>query len=200
LGDYLLILRERIWWLVVSVFVVFLGFALYTFNAPKSYRSVASVEILREKDTVFQLEDIVRQEVANAEDFNTQIKILESLNIIQAVDNRLKGNMRQNFLAPYEKGLDATLRGARSIPEILLGNRMIAPVRLSLVVNIVYDHPDAELSAIIANAKRYSISLILTSSWPKSRIWNIAWPTSRKSMAHFPLSALRILIINSLSV
>lgn len=151
LGDYLLILRERIWWLVVSVFVVFLGFALYTFNAPKSYRSVASVEILREKDKVFQLEDIVRQEVANAEDFNTQIKILESLNIIQAVDKRLKGNMRQNFLAPYEKGLDATLRGARSIPEILLANRMIAPVRLSLVVNIVYDHPDAELSAIVAN-------------------------------------------------
>ena len=63
LGDYLLILRERIWWLVVSVFVVFLGFALYTFNAPKLYRAAATVEILRQKDKVFQIEDIVRQEV-----------------------------------------------------------------------------------------------------------------------------------------
>lgn len=151
LGDYLLILRERIWWLVVSVFVVFLGFALYTFNAPKLYRAAASVEILRQKDQVFQIQDIVRQEVANAEDFNTQIKILESLNIVQAVDERLKGNLRNRFLAPYEKGLDATLRGTRSVGEILYGNRAIAPVRLSLVVNIIYTHPDPEIAAVVAN-------------------------------------------------
>ncbi|MEX0325763.1 MAG: GumC family protein [Puniceicoccaceae bacterium] len=151
LADYLLILRERIWWLIVSVFVVFLGFALYTFNAPKLYRSISSVEILREKDQVFQIEDIVRQEVVNAEDFNTQIKILESLNIIQAVDDRIKGNLRTRFMAPYEKGLDVTLRGVRSVPEILMTNRAIAPVRLSLVVNILYSHPDPEISAIVAN-------------------------------------------------
>jgi polysaccharide biosynthesis transport protein len=151
LGDYLLIIRERIWWLVVSVFVVFLGFALYTFNAPKLYRAASSVEILRQKDRVFQIEDIVRQEVANAEDFNTQIKILESLNIVQAVDERLKGVQRSRFMAPYEKGLDATLRGTRSVSEILYGNRAIAPVRLSLVVNILYTHPDPEIAAIVAN-------------------------------------------------
>jgi capsular exopolysaccharide synthesis family protein len=151
LGDYLLILRERIWWLVVSVFVVFLGFALYTFNAPKLYRAAASVEILRQKDQVFQIQDIVRQEVANAEDFNTQIKILESLNIVQAVDDRLKGNLRNRFLAPYEKGLDATLRGTRSVGEILYSNRGIAPVRLSLVVNIIFTHPDPEIAAVVAN-------------------------------------------------
>jgi len=151
LSDYLLILRERIWWLVVSVFVVFLGFALYTFNAPKVYRAAASVEILRQKDQVFQIEDIVRQEVVNAEDFNTQIKILESLNIVQAVDERLKGSLRNRFLAPYEKGLDATLRGTRSVSEILYSNRAVAPVRLSLVVNILYSHPDPEITAIVAN-------------------------------------------------
>ncbi|MGC9450810.1 MAG: GumC family protein [Oceanipulchritudo sp.] len=151
LSDYLLILRERIWWLVVSVFVVFLGFALYTFNAPKLYRAGASVEILRQKDQVFQLEDVVRQEVVNAEDFNTQIKILESLNIVQAVDERIKGNLRNRFLAPYERGLDATLRGTRSVAEILYGNRAVAPVRLSLVVNILYTHPDPEVAATVAN-------------------------------------------------
>ena len=151
LGDYLLILRERIWWLVVSVFVVFLGFALYTFNAPKLYRAGASVEILRKKDQVFQLEDVVRQEILNAEDFNTQIKILESVNIVQAVDERLKGNLRNRFLAPYERGLDAALRGTRSVGQILLGSRVIAPVRMSLVVNILYTHPDPEIAAIVAN-------------------------------------------------
>jgi succinoglycan biosynthesis transport protein ExoP len=151
LSDYLVILRERIWWLVVSVFIVFLGFALYTFNAPKLYRSAASVEVLRQKDKVFQIEDIVRQEVVNAEDFNTQIKILESLNIVQAVDERLKGSLRTRFISPYEKGLDATLRGMRSVAEILYANRTIAPVRLSLVVNILYTHPDPEVAATVAN-------------------------------------------------
>jgi len=151
LGDYLVILRERIWWLVVTVFVVFLGFALYTFNAPKVYRAGASVEILRQKDQVFQIQDVVRQEVANAEDFNTQIKVLESLAIVQAVDERLKGEERRRFLAPYEKGLDAALRGTRSVAEILYSNRAVAPVRLSLVVNILYAHPDPEIAAIVAN-------------------------------------------------
>ena len=153
LSDYLLILRERMWWLVVSVFVIFLGFAFYTLNAQKIYRAAATVEILRQKDQVFQTEDIVRQEVVNAEDFNTQIKNLESLSIVRAVEERLKANQRTmlQFLAPYEKGLDASLRGTRSIPEILLANRTIAPVRLSLVVNIFYVHPDPEIAAQVAN-------------------------------------------------
>jgi capsular exopolysaccharide synthesis family protein len=73
------------------------------------------------------------------------------LNIIQAVDQRIKGNLRNRFIAPYEKGLDATLRGTRSVAEILFENRNIAPVRLSLVVNILYSHPDSEISAIVAN-------------------------------------------------
>ncbi len=151
LNDYLLILRERIWWLVVSVFVVFLGFALYTLNAPKIYRAVATVEILRQKDRVFQIEDVVRQEVTSAEDFNTQIKILESLTIVQAVDERIKGPLRARFLAPYERVLDAALRGTRSVSEILYRNRTIAPVRMSLVVNILYSHPDPEIAAVVAN-------------------------------------------------
>jgi polysaccharide biosynthesis transport protein len=149
--DYLVILRERIWWLVITVFVVFLAFALYTFNAPKIYRSFSTVEVLRQKDRVFQIEDVVRQDVLNAEDFNTQIKVLESLAIIQAVDDRLKGNERRRFLAPYEKGIDASLRGTRSVAEILMGNRSIVPVRLSLVVNILYSHPDPEIAASVAN-------------------------------------------------
>jgi capsular exopolysaccharide synthesis family protein len=151
LKDYLLILRERIWWLVVTVFVVFLAFALYTFNAPKIFRAASTVEVLRQKDRVFQLEDVVRQEVVNAEDFNTQIKVLESLTIVQSVDERLKGNERRRFLAPYEKGIEASLRGVRSVPEILYANRAIVPIRLSLVVNILYTHPDREIAAIVAN-------------------------------------------------
>jgi succinoglycan biosynthesis transport protein ExoP len=65
--------------------------------------------------------------------------------------NASKAALRNRFLAPYEKGLDATLRGTRSVGEILYSNRAIAPVRLSLVVNILYSHPDPEISSIVAN-------------------------------------------------
>ncbi|MCC5834264.1 MAG: polysaccharide biosynthesis tyrosine autokinase [Opitutales bacterium] len=149
--DYLLILRERIWWLVVTVFVVFLATSLYTFNAPKIYRSVATVEILREKDRIVQFQDVVRQDVANAEDFNTQIRVLESASIIQAVDGRLTGSERAQFLAPYERGIDASLRGTPSVGSLLSRNRTVSPVRLSLVVNILYSHPDPEIAARVAN-------------------------------------------------
>jgi len=149
--DYLIILRERIWWLVVTAFVVFFGVALYTFNAPKLYRSFSTVQVLREKDEIFQVEDVVNQEILNQEDFNTQIQILESLAIVQRVDERLKGSERRRFVAPYEKGIDASIRGPLTPLEILVGNRRIVPQRLSLVVRIYYTHPDREISALVAN-------------------------------------------------
>ncbi|MCC5805693.1 MAG: polysaccharide biosynthesis tyrosine autokinase [Opitutales bacterium] len=151
LKDYLVILRERIWWLVVTVFVVFLGVALYTFNAPEQYRAVATVELLRDKDRTVQFEDIVNQKIHNVEDFNTQVQVLESFSMVREVRKRLQGNELRRFMAPYEEGLDVSLRGMRSPEEILFRNRSISPRRLSLMVNIGYSHPNPEVAAAVAN-------------------------------------------------
>lgn len=149
--DYLIMLRERIWWLVVTILVVFLGAALYTFNLPKQYRAVSTVEILRMKDRTVQFEGVVRQDVANVEDFNTQIAILNSGSIIQRVDDRIRGQLRRDFLQPFEEGRDITLAGPLSVPQILANNRSVAPQRLSLVVNILYTHPNPNVAAAVAN-------------------------------------------------
>jgi len=149
--EYLMILRERVWWLVISVFVVFLGVALFTLNQPKIYTSVAKIEILRDKARPFLYEEIRDTTIRSADDFNTQVEVMESLSIIELVNERLTGSVRQRFLAPYERGLDAALREPPSIPQILLNNRRIAPARMSLIVNVVFEHHDPEIAALVAN-------------------------------------------------
>lgn len=149
--DYLLMLRERIWWLMTTVFVIFLGVALYTFNAPEIYRANTSLQILRTNAEVTQFDEVANTDVRGAEDLQTQIDILESIQIVRRVDGRIQGELRQRFLAPYEKGIEVTLRGPKSVPQLLMENREIQPERMSLMVRVFYSHPNPEVAAEVAN-------------------------------------------------
>lgn len=151
LKDYLLILRERIWWLVVTVMVVFLAAALYTVNSPKEYRSTATLEILRERLKPTQFEEFSDSDVRTPEDLNTQVDIMRGVVIAETVDQMLKGAERRRFLAPYQEGLDPTLRGEVNALEILFRNRSIDPQRNSRLVNVSYAHRDPQVAANIAN-------------------------------------------------
>lgn len=151
LKDYLLILRERIWWLMTTVFVVFLGVAMYTFNAAEIYRSHTSVQILRAREQVTQFHEVSETDVRGAEDLQTQIDILESVQIVRRVDDRIQGDLRRRLLAPYEEGIQVALMGPQSVSQILLGNRTVQPERMSLMVRIFYEHPDPEVAAEVAN-------------------------------------------------
>ena len=62
--------------------------------------------------------------------------------------DRLTGNDLVLFKAPYVKDGDAE---ALSVPGIIKRNRKIVPQRLSLVIAIQYDHPDASVAAKVAN-------------------------------------------------
>src|SRR5690606_31137746 len=101
--DYLVILRERIWYLVVTFFIIFMATLLYTFNVTPEYRSSASIRILRDEikplpDTV----DVVDNTIRGMEDFQTQVGILESGTLVKAVAERLKDEDRTLFMAPYK--------------------------------------------------------------------------------------------------
>ena len=102
LKDYLIILRERIWWLVTTVFVVFLGVALYTFNSPELFRSFSTVQILRMRENPLATQGSTDEFLRTTEDLQTQINILESQKIVQGVDKRIQGAFRRLFTAPYE--------------------------------------------------------------------------------------------------
>ncbi len=149
--DYLLILRERIWYIVLVFTLVFSAAAIYTFTRTPQYQSVASVQLLRNGPVVMQVQEVVNNDIRSAEDLNTQVKVLESFAIVQRVADRLAGNGEdlKTFLAPYAK-TEST--GSATTPaELIYKNRKIVPVRLSLVLQVQYTHADKVIAAKIAN-------------------------------------------------
>lgn len=148
--DYVLILRERVWYIVVVFLLVFSSAVVYTFTRQKTYLSTASVQVLRNDPIVMQVQSVVNNEIRSAEDLNTQVKVLESVAIVQAVADRLAGNREdlRQFLAPFQGEDDD---GPVDHARIILANRKIVPVRLSLIIQVQFTHPDRFMAAKVAN-------------------------------------------------
>lgn len=147
LQDYLLILRERIWYIVVVFLVVFSSSLVYTLSQTKIYQATATVQILRRDPTVVQVQQVVENDIRSAEDLNTQIKILESGNIVSRVAEGLTGDELRSFLAPYERAT----ADPGFVADMLIRNRKIIPQRATLVVGVAYQHPDRFVAAKVAN-------------------------------------------------
>lgn len=145
--DYLLILRERIWYVVVVFLVVFSSALVYTLSQTKIYRSVAVVQVFRRDPIVVPGQPVVDTDIKGAEDLNTQIEILKSASIIKKVAERITGDDLRAFLAPYER----STAEAAFVADILSQNRKVIQTRLSLIVNLAYDHPDRFVAAKVAN-------------------------------------------------
>jgi polysaccharide biosynthesis transport protein len=146
--DYLLILRERVWYIVLVFALVFSAAAIFTFTRTPQFTSVASVQMLRAGPVVMQVQEVVNNDIRSAEDLNTQVKLLESFSIVQRVAGRLTGADLEQFLAPYKGDAGAPPPDPAGI---LYANRKIVPVRLSLVLQIQYSHPDKQVAAKVAN-------------------------------------------------
>jgi len=150
LRDYFLILRERIWVLVTVALSVFLLALIYTFKATPQYQSNASIVVLRQEDRRVQFENVVQTQIQNDVDFQTQIKILEGPQIINNVARRLRDEDLQRLRAPYQNPVFEFLE-PKTTEEILATNRRVVPIRSTLVVNVLYTHPSAEIAALVAN-------------------------------------------------
>ena len=94
-------------------------------------------------------DDLEQNQIRSAEDLNTQISVMESGAIIQAVEKRLQGDERERFMAPYADAL--SLSGPLTPLEVLGKYRQILPRRMSLMVNVGYSHPDPIIAARVAN-------------------------------------------------
>ena len=146
--DYLMILRERIWYVVAVFLAVFLASLVYTLSTTKLYTAAASIEILRHDPVVMKVQEVRDSELRGPEDLNTYVKFLESATIVQKVAERLTVEERRTLMAPYEN----TRSGDPMTPEEVLGlNRRVAPVRLTRILQVAYTHPDGEVAAKIAN-------------------------------------------------
>ncbi len=151
--DYLLMFRERIWYLIVTLFIIFSGSILYTFNKTKVYTAVSQVQLFRDDASALgamgQGTEMEQNQILSAEDLNTQISVMESLSIIKGVEQRLQDELRLRFMAPYEDTL--SLSGPLTPLEILAKNRRIVPRRMSLMVNFAFSHPDPYVAPELSN-------------------------------------------------
>ena len=151
--DYLLMFRERIWYLIVTLFIIFSGSILYTFNKTKVYTAVSQVQLFRDDASALgamgQGTEMEQNQILSAEDLNTQISVMESLSIIKGVEQRLQDELRLRFMAPYADTL--SLSGPLTPLEILAKNRRIVPRRMSLMVNFAFSHPDPIVAAEVSN-------------------------------------------------
>ncbi len=148
--DYLLIFRERIWFFIPTFFLFVAGSILYTVNATEIFRAATTIQVLRDDPRILATQDIESTEIRGAEDFNTQVRLMESMQIIDLVDKRLQGEPRRRFLAPYEEGKGGTGDDI-SVGRILAENRTIEPIRMSFIVTVLFEHPDPKIAAQVAN-------------------------------------------------
>lgn len=145
--DYLLILRERLWYIVVVFLVVLSSVLVYTLTQTPLYQSTATVQIFRRDPTVMQVQQVMDNQINSAEDLNTQVNILESGAIVQKVADRLTGDDLRQFMAPY-----VTASGDQVTPQqVLASNRKVVPQRLSLILAVQYQHPNPQIAAKVAN-------------------------------------------------
>lgn len=147
--DYLLILRERIWWLVAVALVVFLGVCIYTLNTTEQYDSVASIQVLRQADQTNEFATVVDTTIRSPEDFNTQVKIVESTKLIQKVADRMKGKLENQFMSYFQDEGFAWKPG-RNLFQILKDNRKIIPLRQTLMIYVQFRHPDPDVASQVA--------------------------------------------------
>lgn len=145
--EYLLILRERIWYIIVVFLVVVSLTLVYTFALTPVYQSTATVQVFRREATVMRVQQVVDSGINTAEDLNTQVNILQSTLMAQKVSDRLTVDDKTRFAAPYLKaGMPPP-----SVISLLKANRTITPQRLSLIVAIDFRHPDRDIAAKVAN-------------------------------------------------
>ncbi|MBL9198980.1 MAG: polysaccharide biosynthesis tyrosine autokinase [Opitutaceae bacterium] len=147
LQDYLLILRERVWYVVVVFLVIVASTLVYTLSDTKIYQSSATLQIFRRDPQVMQVQQVMENDIRSQEDFNTQVKVIESLAIIDRVAKRITGDTLRDFLAPFEK----TSADAAFVADLVAKNRRVIPQRLTLVVAVSFQHPNRFVAAKVAN-------------------------------------------------
>ncbi|HLS27573.1 MAG TPA: polysaccharide biosynthesis tyrosine autokinase [Opitutales bacterium] len=148
--DYLLILRERIWYVLIGFLLVFSLAIVVTVTQTPIYQATASIQMLRQEAQLINLTGPTGNEhvIASAEDFNTEVHLMQSLRMAESVAARLTGDDRVHFMRPYEKGG----AGDPLTPvEVIMKNVKIVPMRMSLVVAVQYSHPDKDMAAQVAN-------------------------------------------------
>ncbi len=142
-----LMILERKWYALGIFLITVAGVAAYTFLATPIYAGVASIQVLKHGPQVMRVADVVESSVTSDTDFNTQIKLLESVAIIQSVVDRLTPDETKLLIEPYKSRSGEPPSAA----GIIYAGRKVMPQRLTLIAIIQFKHPNPKMAAKIAN-------------------------------------------------
>ena len=146
LTTYITMLRERIWWLVLSLVVFATASLVYTYNIMPEYRATARLRVFRSAPNISNASSSAENNfnVASSEDYLTAVESMRSNAIIDAVSRQLTIAEKKQVLSPYQGGNIFT--GPLSEQEVFSKQRSINPQRSTLVVVVEFAHPDRELA------------------------------------------------------
>ena len=148
--NYLLMLRERYWWIILSA-LVFLTLALLnTYNTTPEYRATGRLRVFRLAPNINGGSSAADDnfKIVSNDDFFTAVEAMRSANIIEGVSKRLTAAERKLVLEPYQAG--NIFSGPLTEQEVFAKQRGINPQRQTLVINIDFTHPNRDLARQIA--------------------------------------------------
>ena len=147
---YLTMLRERWWWVLLSVLVFVTIAVVYTSTIIPEYRAAGRLRVYRLTPTISGGNTAVdeTQRIGSNDDFLTAIESMKSTAVIEGVSRLLTPAERKRVLEPYQQGNIFT--GPLTEQEVFARQRGVNPTRQTFVVNVDFTHPDRELARLIA--------------------------------------------------
>lgn len=150
IADYIAMFRERIWWLFISLFVWIVAVGFYCIHATPQYSAWSRLQLLRQANKTVEFNQVDDRTIRSAEDFNTEISILEGVTIAQNVERRLKETDKRALLQPYI-GQSGFTGDAPTPFSVIMAHRSIEPLRGTMMIIVRFQHPDREVAAKVAN-------------------------------------------------
>ena len=158
---YLLMLRERYWWILLSTLVFLTLSLLNTYNTVPEYRATGRLRVFRLAPTINGGSSAADDnfKIVSNDDFFTAVETMRSANIIEGVSRRLTTDERKLVLEPYQAG--NIFSGPLTEQEVFAKQRGINPQRQTLVINVDFTHPNRDLARQVArlfcdSIKKYS--------------------------------------------
>lgn len=159
--NYLLMLRERYWWVLLSTLVFLTLSLLNTYNTVPEYRATGRLRVFRLAPTINGGSSAADDnfKIVSNDDFFTAVEAMRSANIIEGVSKRLTAAERKLVLEPYQSG--NIFSGPLTDQEVFAKQRGINPQRQTLVINVDFTHPNRDLARQVArlfcdSIKKYS--------------------------------------------
>ncbi|MCI0534680.1 MAG: polysaccharide biosynthesis tyrosine autokinase [Verrucomicrobiales bacterium] len=140
LRHYWHIILERRWLVIAAFISVFVLSLIYLFKATPIFLASARIQIDREMDNILRIEGLTVTGAQEQDYLQTQYKNLLSRTLIQSVINQLRLDKDEHYA---KRGYD--------IVKAVADDIQVVPIRLSRLVDIKVEHPEAAQAALIAN-------------------------------------------------